>query len=113
MRAVVVKAYRRPYEDPIAVGAGEEVTPDFAKPSDIGGWVWCTARDGRSGWTPEKWLVHEGSGWRVTRDFDAIELTVVPGEELELAFEESGFYWATRNDGESGWVPCECVSVLR
>ena len=111
MKAVVVKAYARPYADPISVAAGESVTPDFARHTDIAGWVWCTAMDGRSGWTPRNWLALTDGAWRIDRAFNAIELTIAPGEVLDLAFEESGFFWATKQDGESGWVPCGNVSV--
>ncbi|MGH8235077.1 MAG: hypothetical protein ACREPU_12925 [Rhodanobacteraceae bacterium] len=111
MKAKVTKPYSRPHENPIAVAAGESVEPDFDKVTDIEGWVWCTANDGRSGWTPLGWLSRDGAVWRVTREFNAIELTVIPGELLDVAFEESGFFWATKNSGEAGWVPCANVSV--
>ncbi|MGH8428444.1 MAG: hypothetical protein ACRES7_10770 [Gammaproteobacteria bacterium] len=112
MKAVIVKRYERPYADPIAVAAGESVTPDFARHTDIAGWVWCTAKDGRCGWTPRHWLTEVDGAWRIDRAFNAIELTIVPGEVLNLEFEESGFFWAVKQDGKSGWVPCENVSVI-
>ena len=111
MKAVVIKPYERPYENPIAVAAGERVIPDFDKCTDIEGWVWCTAMDGRFGWTPRKWLTRSGGIWRVIREFNAIELSVDCGELLEIAFEESGFFWATRQNGETGWVPCGHIEV--
>ena len=111
MKAVVVEPYERPFGDPIAVSAGEQVTPDFDKSTNIKGWVWCTAKDGRSGWTPKKWLMQSKGKWHLTREFNAIELTVVPGEILEIVFEESGFFLVRRENGESGWVPCTNVSV--
>lgn len=112
MKGVVVKPYERPYENPISVAEGDPVVPDFAKRTDLQGWVWCTAEDGRSGWTPRNWLVQSGDEWRIRRAFDAIELTIAPGETLELAFEESGFYWATKENGETGWVPSDNISLL-
>lgn len=48
--------------------------------------------------------------WCVDRDFDAIELTIVPGEVLEIELEESGFLWVRNQKGELGWVPGECLS---
>lgn len=111
MKAVVVKPYERPYENPIAVTAEDPVVPDFEKRTDIEGWVWCTAKDNRSGWVPRNWLAQVDDIWRVNRLFNAIELTVVPGEQLDVAFEESGFFWAAKQNDEVGWVPCENVSV--
>ncbi len=113
MKVVVVNPYERPYRNPIAVTAGEQVTPDFGKRTDIEGWVWCTAKDGRSGWTPRNWLVQSDGTWRVDREFNATELTVTLGDILDIAFEESGFFWATKQNGELGWVPCENVSVVK
>lgn len=112
MRVRVVKPYQRPHTDPLAVCAGDEVTPDFQKRTDLAGWAWCTAGDGRSGWTPRGWLREAGGRWRVTRDYDSVELTIVVDEELEILAEESGFYWATNQRGESGWVPCRNVVKL-
>jgi hypothetical protein len=48
--------------------------------------------------------------WHVVREFNAIELTVETGELLLVSLEESGFYWATNQNSESGWVPCTHVA---
>ena len=112
MKVIVVKAYERPYENPLAVTAEESVVPDFEKQTEIEGWVWCIAKDNRSGWVPRSWLARVDGTWRVIRQFNAIELTVVPGEILDVTLSESGFFWATKQNGEAGWVPCENVSAL-
>lgn len=111
MKATVIESYERPYENPIAVSAGEQVTPDFDKSTDIEGWVWCIAKDSRSGWTPKKWLTQSKDKWRVDRDFNAIELTVATGDLLEVTLKESEFYWARKENGEVGWIPCKHVSA--
>lgn len=111
MKGMIIKPYERPYADPIAVAAGDPVTPDFHKVTDIEGWVWCIARDGRSGWTPRNWLAASKGEWRVDRDFNALELTVAPGERLEVEIEESGFYLVKTENGSTGWIPCECVQI--
>lgn len=111
MKMIVVEPHDRPYENPIAVSAGERLTPDFYKPTDIDGWVWCTAKDGRSGWVPKQWLTQLKEIWYIDRDFNAIELTVVPGDRLEVEFEESGFYWVRKANGEAGWIPCRHVAI--
>ena len=112
MQVVVIKHYEQPYENPISVAAGDAVTPDFDRDTNIEGWVWCTAKDARSGWAPRNWLVQSGDAWRVDREFNAIELTIVPGELLDVVLEESGFFWVTKQDGKAGWVPCDHVSVV-
>ena len=110
MKVIVIEAYERPYENPISVTKGERVSPDLSKPTDIEGWVWCTAQDGRSGWTPTSWLMRSNKSWRIDRDFNAIELTIARGEILDIILEESGFYLARKDTGETGWVPGKCVS---
>lgn len=94
-RAVVTRAYRRPYRDPIRVRAGETVVPDFARTTHLPGWVWCTDPRGRGGWTPRAWLERENAHWRITRAFDAVELTVEPGQRIALHFAHAGFHWVT------------------
>jgi hypothetical protein len=109
MRVRVVRPYARPYPDPITVRAGARVVPDFGRETDIEGWVWCIGGDGRGGWTPRAWLSQEDGVWRIDRDFNAIELTIAPGELLDVLEEESGFYRVARAGGETGWVPVDCV----
>src|SRR4051794_16242582 len=112
MKAIVTTPYRRPYNNPIAVRAGAAVVPDFEKFSELAGWVWCLAPDGRTGWAPRGWLERNGDEWRITRDYDAIELTVNAGDTLSIEFEESGFYWVEAQDGSKGWVPIANVTIV-
>ena len=108
-----VKAYIRPYDDPIAVATGDAVLLDPAKSAttDIIGWVWCTGPDGRAGWTPEAWLELRGGQWIATRDFSALELTVEPGERFKALFGESGFLFVENARGERGWLPDGTVAL--
>ena len=59
---VVVRKYARPYDDPIALSAGTEVAPDLERSAatDLVGWLWCRAPDGREGWVAEGWMEREG-----------------------------------------------------
>lgn len=110
-RGVVRRAYLRPYPDPIRVKAGAVVTPDTSRITDVVGWVWCKDADGRSGWVPEAWIDRSSGVCRMRSDFDALELTVTPGDRLILHFSESGFLWVTDEKNESGWVPDGCVAL--
>ncbi|MHB1543504.1 MAG: SH3 domain-containing protein [Gammaproteobacteria bacterium] len=108
---VVTKPYRQPYPDPIRVSAGERVSPDFAKSTDVPGWVWCTDDRGRSGWTPLDWLAQDGGARHMTRDFDAIELCVDVGARVVIHAQIASFYWVTTDDRRTGWVPCSHICV--
>lgn len=112
-RGIVRIAYERPYPDPIRAKAGDPVTPDAGRITDIVGWIWCSAPDGRGGWVPEAWLDRTNEPWRMRRDFNALELTVTVGQPLRIHFSESGFLWVAAKDGETGWVPDGCVELVR
>jgi hypothetical protein len=45
----------------------------------------------------------------MTRDYDATELNVEPGEVLEGVLTTSGWLLAGSPAGQPGWVPLECV----
>lgn len=79
--------------------------PDFTRETDYVGWLWCRSEAGQEGWVPESWLSRDGDAFRLIRDFDAIELTVAPGDVVKLHYSDSGFCWVTAPSGETGWVP--------
>lgn len=111
LRGAVSKPYRQPFPHPIRVRAGERVSADFGKVTDLPGWVWCTDDRGRSGWTPQEWLDKQGTRWRIIRDFDAIELTVEVRMSVTVHLEVAGFYRLTVEDGCTGWVPTDHVRL--
>lgn len=104
---LVRQDYERPYDAPIAASAGSFVQPvlDGSVTTDFLGWTWCVGEDGRSGWVPDTWCERGSVKWRLTRDFNALELTVQQGDRLRLIYSESGFVMAETASGERGWVP--------
>ncbi len=111
--AVVIADYDRPYPDPIAVRAGDLIRPDLerTKETDFLGWTWCRGPDGREGWVPNGWVTRGADGWRIRRDFSALELSVRKGDRMTLDFSESGFVHGRRTDGEVGWLPDAVVEL--
>ncbi|MCJ7431873.1 MAG: SH3 domain-containing protein [Anaerolineales bacterium] len=115
----VIADYQAPYADPIRVNAGDEVMVNSDKYTDIPGWVWCTDRDGKSGWVPKTYLEYSGKAGKMLCDYNAIELTVHVGEILAVHKAESDFYWVTNQKELQGWVPiahveaCENQSEVR
>lgn len=105
--AIAIADYDRPYDDPISVRQGDLVRPvtDGTKTTDIMGWTWCVGPDGRAGWMPDGWCERTDAGWRLTRDFSALELTVQAGDRLRLLYSESGFLFCETADGDRAWVP--------
>jgi SH3-like domain-containing protein len=113
-QAAAIRAHRRPYPDPIAVAAGAEVSLDPARTAttDIPGWAWCKAADGREGWVPEAWLDTQDGRLRLRRDFSTLELDLDPGEMVALLFSESGFVFCRKADGTEGWVPDAVLALV-
>ena len=109
----VVADYQAPYADPIQVNAGDEVVVDPDKHTGIAGWVWCTKRDGKSGWVPKTYVEYIGMVGKMRSDYDAIELTVHAGEILTVHKAESDFYWVTDQKGVQGWVPIAHVESCK
>lgn len=106
--------YDRPYDDPLAVRCGDVVSAvtDGIKKTDILGWTWCVGQDGRTGWAPTSWLKPADDGWRLTRDFSALEFTVRRGDRLRALHSESGFLFCEARNGERAWVPDAVMALV-
>jgi hypothetical protein len=100
----VVKPYQTPFSDPLIAQKGERLSFE-RRESKWEGWIWCTSISGRSGWVPESWVQIQDSFCILKRDYAAVELSVGIGETITAELSESGWVWASREDGESGWVP--------
>jgi hypothetical protein len=94
---------------PLVVSQGDILTYK-RKPTEWRGWLWCSNHSGGAAWVPETYVEIEGSACRMTRDYTSRELAVAPGETVVVEFEESGWVWVTKTDGESGWIPIRCLS---
>ena len=108
----VISEYQSAYPVPLVISAGEELTIS-EKESSWSGWVWCTNRDGKSRWVPEKYVERKGNTCIALYNYEAIELSVSVGEELIMGKEESGWIWCTNQEGQSGWVPADNVEKLQ
>lgn len=110
---IAVADYDRPYENPISVQAGETVRPvtDGSMETDFMGWTWCIGPDGRAGWTPDAWCQPVDDGWRLLRDFSALELTVRKGDRLQLLHGESGFLFCETETRDRAWIPDAVVEL--
>jgi uncharacterized protein YgiM (DUF1202 family) len=105
MRHRVVTPHRAEPGEPLRAAAGERLAFE-RRPTRWAGWIWCTAGSGRTGWVPESWVEVDPDGsCRLTRDYDATEVTVSAGETVSVELEESGWAWVRRDNGERGWVP--------
>lgn len=111
-RARAIAPHSPKYATPLTVEMGEALTIEKTD-AEWQSWRWCVNRSGKGGWIPDAYLEQFGhSGQAIAReDYTAKELTVEPDERLTLHYEESGWFWASRQSGEEGWVPAKCVVV--
>jgi hypothetical protein len=109
-KATVVADYQAAYSDPLTVLAGDTLHIE-REDDEYPGWLWCVAADGLAGWVPEPFLVRDGRVARLRRDYDAGELTVYAGEQLNLLEEVNGWWWAVTDAGTMGWVPAAHVRL--
>jgi hypothetical protein len=108
-RAQVIRDYATQYRDPIQVRTGERVRVGRAD-DEHPGWVWCTAADGRAGWTPVELLEMDGDSATLRRDYEATELDVRTGDEVSVLDEQHGWLWVRNTAGRSGWIPAASVA---
>ncbi len=103
---IVTAPHEQSHADPIKFSRGAVVEVgrrDNSWPE----WFWCRSADGREGWVHESFFKVEVDGERAVtlRDFDAIELSVQPGEALRCIERVGGWAWCMNARGHSGWVP--------
>lgn len=108
--AIVRSPHRSDYPDPLRLTVGQQVTVGD-KVSEWPGWVWCTEAGGKSGWVPEAYVRREGpTGWLVV-EYDATELSVAEGDQVEVLMQESGWAWCRKASGDEGWLPLEVLGT--
>jgi len=107
----VIEEYKSPYTDPLIFNKGE-ILSIGEKESEWSGWIWCTNKIGESRWVPENYLEIKGNKAKITRDYNATELSVNVGEELIIQEEEAEWYWVTNQQGKIGWVPIKNIKLI-
>jgi len=103
----VIRDYQSPYPEPIVFCKGEEVKvgKEFTEDPDWKDWVWCEGKNDNKAWIPKQYLeIHANEGIFIT-DYNALELSVVVDEMLNIHEIVNGFGMAERPDGTRGWVP--------
>jgi hypothetical protein len=135
-RALVIRDYTAVYANPLEALAGTRLELG-RRDDEYPGWVWCIApdgraadghaadghaadghavdghaADGRAGWTPLAWLDQAGATAILRRNYTARELTIQQGQAVILLELESGWWWAQTEDGQTGWLPANCLQEL-
>jgi hypothetical protein len=109
---LVVQPYQSAYPDPIILNKGETLTTSDRQ-ADWPGWIWCTTASGDSRWVPDVFLdLLEGLAV-LRRDYNPVELSVHPGEQLTAQELVNGWAWCTNQVGQQGWVPLDSLQAIQ
>ena len=103
----VIEGYQSPYPEPIIFRKGEKVIigKEFTDDPDWKDWIWCEGEHDNQAWVPKQYLeIKKNTGTFLT-DYNALELSVVVGEVLNIYETVNGFGMAEKSNGERGWVP--------
>ena len=109
----VIKDYQSPYPDPIIFHRGEKVAvgKEFIDDPDWKDWVWCEGQNDNNAWVPKQYLeIKENTGICIT-DYNALELSVLVGDVLNIYETINGFGMAEKLNGERGWVPMRNLDI--
>ena len=104
MTTRVLVGYTSAYPDALVVRRGARLTVEPRLPA-YPGWVWCRDSDGTAAWVPEAFLEITSGVALVNADYDSTELTVEPGDSVEVLREVAGWAWCRHGDGRHGWLP--------
>jgi hypothetical protein len=108
MKSRIIKSHEPSFDYQVWIESGELLSYE-RKESDSAGWIWCKTSQGESCWIPENWVEIDGNHCVMHRDYNSRELTVTPGEIVQVDFVESGWAWITTAKNESGWIPETCL----
>jgi hypothetical protein len=109
-KGTVTTDYASAFSDPVKINDGEALLLR-RRETVWDGWLWCTTEEGKSGWIPESFVDTAGDTGKANRDYDATELTVLAGDELDILDEESGWAWCRNSLGTFGWVPLDNLKI--
>jgi len=110
-RAKVIRSYKSAYPNPLIINAGQNLRIE-KRESEWPGWTWCLDNNGKAGWVPSAYLSINGLTAKALVEYNANELTVETGDELEFIKEESGWAWCQDRNNNLGWVPISCIEKI-
>ena len=107
----IVKAHQRSFDTAPRTRVRDVVQP-IRHDVDNPGWFYGMTPDGVEGYFPSEWfdIAADGSEAIAQREYDAMELTVAVGEQVECLDAVAGWILVQTADGRHGWVPQECIS---
>ncbi|MBT3240150.1 MAG: hypothetical protein HON98_05495 [Chloroflexi bacterium] len=111
----VIKEYISPYPNSIFFFVGEriKVGKKFEDDPNWKDWIWCEGENSNKAWVPEQFIEIKGKEGVLLQDYDALELSVFPGEVVSIYKLINGFGMGEKADGTKGWVPLKNLDKIR
>ena len=107
----VIEKYEICYPSPLNLKVGDKIQL-FEKdvPEKWSGWNWCKDSTGNEGWISETYFkrVNEENA-EIVKNYTAQEISVNENDEVELIFEDCGWGWCKKSNGDEGWLPTEIL----
>jgi len=111
-RVRVVRSHIGSIPDPVRFVAGDALSIGHHD-QQWRSYVWCADQSGHAGWVPDFYLETTGAHEATAlRDYDATELTVGPGELLDVLDEAGGWLRCLTSSGHEGWAPGDNVEAV-
>ena len=98
--------YKSPYPNPILFKKGDEVKiiKEFTEDPDWEDWLWCEGANNNAAWTPKQFIDRSGETGIINCDYNAMELSVEPGEIVIISKIVNGFGIGEKEDGTKSWI---------
>ena len=103
-------AHTRSFEQAPRVRAGDRVR--FIRHDEQSpGWFWGASAEGVEGYFPTSWFRLDASetGATALYDYDAAELTIEAGVEVECLVRVAGWLRVRTASGDEGWIPSNTI----
>jgi hypothetical protein len=110
--AQIIKDYRISNSKPLCLKSGDtfKILPKEIPP-EWSGWIWAKTEK-QEGWISKHYFETRNGRPFVIRDYVAREIDVESGESVRLHYEDCGWSWIEKGDGNAGWIPSENIGEL-
>jgi hypothetical protein len=102
---IAVEAWEPAPRRPLVLHPGDRVTVGD-RDTEWTAYLWCTARNGASGWVPQDYILMADDGSATaTIEYSTIELPVEIGDIVSGYQSAGNWTWCVDDEGRAGWVP--------
>ena len=110
MNCRAIKKHRSTYPNPIEFEVND-LLETGSEDDEYPGWVWVRLGDGNEGWAPKEYIeILDDSKTGIAKSkYCARELDIEVGDYLQIENSLCGWHYVINVDGETGWVPQECI----